>query len=121
MITGVLLGVLMMIVTPLLGVVIKQRQAAERRLVAHEEVANVMERLTQQPWDELTPQKVKDVAVSSAAAALLDDAELAVTVTAVDESPAAKRVAVELNWIDSSRNAAAPVRLTSWVYRQEGR
>jgi Tfp pilus assembly protein PilV len=113
---GLLLVVLMAITVQMLGWVVSERRAAERRQWAIQEAANVMERLVVQPWDELTSDVEEAIDLSPQASAVLPDAELQVTVAAEPDQPDAKRLSVAVRWRPRPDQAAVQVRLTSWVY-----
>jgi hypothetical protein len=116
----VMLSIAMGLTIKVLGYAGQQRRSADQRQRAMLEVANVMERIAALPFDELTTERARRVAITPAAAGSLGGAELAVEVT--DETPgpgrAARRVAVRLRWKGRSGEWEAPVRLTTWVERR---
>jgi hypothetical protein len=118
--SAVMLSIAMGLTIKVLGYAGQQRRSADQRQRAMLEVANMMERITALPFDELTAERARRVAISPAAAGSLGGAELAVEVT--DETPgpgrAARRVAVRLRWKGRSGEWEAPVRLTTWVERR---
>ncbi len=118
--SAVMLSIAMGLTIKVLGYAGQQRRSADQRQRAMLEVANVMERITALPFDELTTERARRVAISPAAAGSLGGAELAVEVT--DETPgpgrAARKVAVRLRWKGRSGESEAPVRLTTWVERR---
>jgi Tfp pilus assembly protein PilE len=97
-----------------------QRLAIDQRQIALREAANLMEKLTVMPWDEV--DKTADKPFVEAAQKLLpkelDGAELQVEVTPAEGEPAAKRLAVTIRWQDKDNQWAQPVRLTAWRYRR---
>jgi hypothetical protein len=95
-----------------------ERRAAERRLWAVQEVSNLAERLSGEPYDRLDADRARELAAGAKTGSVLPDAEWAVEVhDAGGNGPAAKRVTVSLRWKDRSGGWTAPVRATSWVYR----
>lgn len=100
-----------------LGWVATERRAADRRQWALQEVANVMERATAEPFDRLSPAKVRAIAADSEAARRLPDGSWEVAVDDEPDAPApAKRVSVRLRWKERSGGWDAPARLTAWVF-----
>ncbi len=86
------------------------------------EVANVMERITAYPFDEVTPELARRMTLSRAARQSLPDSELAVDVAESEPGPgrSAKRIAIRLRWRGRDGEWEAPVRLTSWIERHDG-
>jgi hypothetical protein len=119
----VLLMIAMTLVVKVLGWVAHERRSAERRQRALLEVANVMERITAYPFEQVTPDLARRFTLSEAARGLLPDAELAVDLR--DDPPeavrGARRIAIRLRWRGSSGLWDAPVRLTSWIEQRKAR
>lgn len=116
----ILLAVAMTVTVQLLGTIANERRAVGRREVAAREAANLMEHLCARPWERLSADGVKDVRLSKTAADALPGAELTV---GVDEAEGVrgvpgKRLSVRLRWRNRAGEFDAPVRLTTWVYRQ---
>ena len=116
---GVMLTIAMAMTVKVLGYAGLQRRSAEERQRAILEVANIMERITAEPFDEVTAERARRLSISPMAAGSLPGAELAVEVAA--EQPgsgrSSKRIAVRLRWKGRSGEWEAPVRLTTWVER----
>jgi Tfp pilus assembly protein PilV len=112
-----LLAAAMTLTVQVLGWVAAERRAADRRQCAVQEVGNLMEHLAARPWDRLSPEAIRDVAMGEAARRRLPGAELSVS---VDESrgPDAKRIALRLRWRNRAGTWEAPVRLAAWVFRR---
>ena len=119
-VTMILLGAVIVTLMPLLGAVAGQRRAAEQRQLATEETANLLERVSAWPYEAISPESTAALHLSESSQRLLRNPTLKIAVVAVDGQPAAKRITVELGWKDRHGRAAAPARLTSWVYRQRG-
>ncbi len=110
----------MSLAVKVLGYAALQRRAAEQRQRAVQEAANVMERLTAYPFDEVTPERARAVSISPATLQSLPGAKLAVEVapTQPGPGPSAKRIAVRLRWRNRAGDWEAPVRLTTWIERR---
>ncbi|MGH7202422.1 MAG: type II secretion system protein [Planctomycetaceae bacterium] len=117
-VAAILLGTLMLITVPTLKWASDQRRDAQKRQEAVEEAANLMERLTARPWDELTNENLQDVTLAEELRPQFPGAELEV---AVQEADDAKRIRILLHYADHAGRPTAPVRLTAWVQRQEVR
>jgi hypothetical protein len=117
---AVLLMIAMTLTVKVLGLVATERRGTERRQRALVEVANLMERITAYPFDEVTPELGGRLTLSPTGRQSLPDSELKVDV--VGSEPAAgrsaKRIAIRLRWRGSDGEWVAPVRLTSWIERR---
>ena len=117
---AVLLMIAMTLTVKVLGFVALERRASERRQRALVEVANLMERITAHPFDEVTPELAGRLTLSPPARQSLPDSELAVDVAGSEPGPgrSAKRIAIRLRWRGPDGEWVAPVRLTSWIERR---
>jgi hypothetical protein len=117
--SAAMLMIAMGLTVKVLGWVGAQRRNWDRRQVAVQEAANLMERLTARPFESLTPESTRDLPLSVRARQSLPKVELKVDVRENDKSggPDSKRVAIALHWQGRSGEWDAPVRLTSWIYR----
>jgi len=115
----VLLMIAMTLTVKVLDWVANERRASDRRERAIAEVANLMERITTYPYDQVTPELAGRMTLSGAARQSLPDAELTVEVAgnrdAAAARPASKRIGIRLRWRNRSGEWDAPVRLTSWI------
>jgi prepilin-type N-terminal cleavage/methylation domain-containing protein len=111
-----LLAIAMTLTVQAVGWVAQQRRATDRRQWAAREAGNVMERLTSLAWDDIAAKAGEAAARSSPARDALPGGEL---IVAIDENANdhSKRIAVRIRWRTSNGGWEAPVRLTSWVYR----
>jgi prepilin-type N-terminal cleavage/methylation domain-containing protein len=112
-----MLAIAMSVTVQLLGWIVAERRASERRQFAAQEAANVLERFAARPFDGVTPEAAHAVTLSEAARAVLPGAELSVLVDDRGASPNARRVAVLLRWRQRSGEWEAPIRLTTWIER----
>ncbi len=105
-----------------------QRRAIQDQQTALQEAANLMERLSALPWDELGDEAAAKARLSDAARQALPDAKLEVRLTqppdkpaeAPSDEPAAKRITIVIQTEDNRGNRRRPVRLVSWRYREVG-
>jgi hypothetical protein len=117
---AVMLSIVMTLTVKVLGYAGQQRRSADQRQRAILEVANVMERIAAEPFEEITAERARRVSISPQAAGSLGGSELAVEVAEEPPGPgrSAKRVAVRLRWKGRSGEWEAPVRLTTWIERR---
>jgi hypothetical protein len=98
-----------------------ERRATERRQRALFEVANLMERITANEFEQVTAGLAGRMTLSEEAQRALPDSQLAVDVA--NKGPGigrkAKRIAISLRWRGRSGEWERPVRLTSWIERRE--
>ncbi len=118
-ISGIMMMVAMGLTVKVLGQAGQQRRSADQRQRAVLVVANIMERITAEPFDGVTAERARRLSLSPGSSAALPGAELAVEVN--DETPApgrsARRIAVRLRWKGRSGEWEAPVRLITWIER----
>jgi hypothetical protein len=119
----VLLMIAMALTVKVLTLLGHERRSVERRQQALAEVANLMERVTAYPFEQVTPELARRITLSSAALAALPDPELALEVSDCppEQGRTARRIAIRLRWRGRSGTWEAPVRLTSWIERRKGR
>jgi len=115
-ISGAVLGVVVAAAIPTLAWIGRERQFSRQRQAAQLEVGNLMERLTALEWNELTPERGAQTALSPSLREQIPDAKLTVAVTD-DTALEARRVLIELRWEVVPGRPAPPVRLVTWVYR----
>ena len=116
MIASLAIGTAAVLTVSMLITISGNRRTAERTLVATQELSNQLERLTARPWGELTPELVKDVQLSTSAAARLPHGELRVRLQAVELPRPGKRLEGELRWQDRGNSWRPPLRMTTWVF-----
>ena len=118
-VASLLLGTVFVALGPVLHGVRQQREQAQQRQIAVQELANQAERLALRSWEELTPQPPPQVELSMTARQQLRQASLTVSV-AEEVEPPARRITLELSWRDSAGRAVAPLRLVVWRYADNG-
>jgi hypothetical protein len=114
-----LLAIAMTTTVQIAGTMARERRSVERRSWALHEVANLMERLTAKPWDELTSDSARDASRSlvEAIRRKLPGGELSIAVEETHDGIAEKRVAIQLRWRDRVGVWERPVRLNAWIAR----
>lgn len=111
----VAIGILSSLITitlPMSVKLMRTRQLYRQRLVALEELANQMDRLTLVPASEVRRQS-DELTVPVHLAEQLDNASL--QLATVEEAPAT-RLQLTLTWRDRMGNMTQPVTLTGWIY-----
>ena len=104
-----------------LGAVAKQRRGAELRQQAIEEADNLLERLTAEPYAELTPDRLAEVGKAASSEQMLPAGELKLELVEQPGPPEGKRIDVELSWQAGAAKARQRVRLSGWAYREAPR
>ena len=116
----VLLTIAMSLTVNVLGWAAHDGRAAERRERAVVEVANLMERITADRFDQVTPELAARLTLSETTRESLPDPELSIELGDGDRTAtaglAAKRIVIRLRWRGKSGSWEAPVRLTSWIF-----
>ena len=113
----VVLAATMSIIVPVVGTLVICRQNAEKRHWAVQETSNIMERITSQVWEQVTPESVQNLQLSEQAREMLPQGKLNVRVEVELDDSAAKRVTAVVSW-RTMEDALQPVRLTAWIYRR---
>jgi Tfp pilus assembly protein PilV len=115
---GVALAVVVMIaVAQLVAVVAKQRRETAHTRLATQEVANAMEHMTVLPWGELTAEAAERFVASRQSVSALEDPQLSISVSNVDDSLPTKQIEIALSWRDQSTRRVEPVRLVAWKHQ----
>ena len=95
-----------------------QRRVAEQRRIALAEVANALEQTSLLAWDEITPQRLEQLPLSSAAE-ILPQAELAAIVSDEPGPPRGRRIRIELSWTNAAGVRQPPMALARWRFAEE--
>jgi hypothetical protein len=119
-ISGLMLAAAMAATVQIVGWVATERRAVARRERALVEASNLMERIAARPFGEITPAALARIRLPEAARAALPGSSLEALVADLDDSPARKRIVVEIRWRERSGRDEAPVRLVAWAYRRGG-
>ncbi len=117
---GVLLAVILAVCAQFFRASAKQRRGLEARRIAMQEVANAMERLCAQPWEQVTPEGAGPIELSEDAEQTLPGGQVEIDVLQPDDEPGAKRITVELRWEPEVGQPPRRVRLVAWKYRPPG-
>lgn len=119
--SAVMLMIAMSLIARVVGWTAAERRNLDHRQWAVQEAANLMERVSARPFEKLSTESLKELALSPEAVRTLPDASLHIDVA--DHDPAggddSKRISLRLRWRGRSGEWEAPVRLTSWVYRRK--
>jgi len=120
-VAAIVLGAILAVVLKFYAAMAAGEVAVRHRDVAAREAANVLERLWQWPWDQLTAEKAREVRLGEEAQQGLPGGELAVEISQPAQEPDAKRIAVEIRWRERPDAPPSPVRLVAWRYRNPGK
>jgi Tfp pilus assembly protein PilE len=115
----VLLGALATVVMQALEWTLVERREAQRRETAMVEAANAMERLAAEKWESLAPHASAAEPLSAVAKETLPGGRLTTEVTAAGDNPAARRIVVEVHWLNRAGEEDKPVRLTTWIHERK--
>ena len=119
--SAAVLGALMILCFRFFTATAVQQEAVRDHSRAVQLAANVMERLAAQPWDELTPDKVRPLQDAEEFRQNLPDAKVEIQVTESPGEPGAKLVAVVVRREPRPDVPQRPVRLVAWRYRASTR
>jgi type II secretory pathway pseudopilin PulG len=116
-----LLATLLTVCVQLSGAASAEQRALRQRQAAMNEAANVLERLSIRPWNELTDKGLAEFPLSTAARQSLPEGRLEVHVVQPADQAGAKRISVQIRWPDRDGRPEKAVRLTAWRYVSPGR
>lgn len=109
------------VVMTLLAAVAGKRQTATWQALAVIEADNLLERLTVEPYADLTSERVEAMDLGSRIAERLPQGTVAVRVEQQAGPPERKRIEVEVAWQPSHSDQPRRHRVVTWVYAQEDR
>jgi hypothetical protein len=112
-----LLAVAMTTTVEVLGWIAAERRTVERRQWAIQEVGNLMERLTSEPWEKVNADSARVMVLSEEVRRKLPEPELTIDVDEHDAGRGEKRLALSLRWRNRSGGWESPVRLSAWITR----
>jgi hypothetical protein len=111
-----LLAVLLAICAQLLSVTALERRNSERRAIALEEAANIIERISAVPFADMTRERLAKVELSPEVQRILPGGAAELVVEEEAGEVPSKRVSVKITWKGAAGRTEAPVRLTYWAY-----
>jgi hypothetical protein len=116
-VAGAMLAILLTLSLRLMTVAANERRTSEKRAIAIEQLASMVERARMLGWQKTNAQQLADLALPSSLENLLPGAALRWEVEEVNSGPPAKMVRAELRW-QSPTAGAAPLttRLTYWTF-----
>ncbi len=97
-----------------------EQREAQRRQIARFEAANLLERLTAEPWESLAPHGPAPQPLSASAERWLPGGRLSAQIESAGDEPAGRRIVVEMQWLGANGQPVAPLRLIAWVYQPKG-
>ncbi|MGQ9574730.1 MAG: PilW family protein [Thermoguttaceae bacterium] len=112
-----LLGALMAVCLQFFTAMAAQKELLRDRSRAVQLAANLMERLAEWPWDQLTPQHAAQFQQAEKVPEGLPNAQVEARITQLPGQPEAKQVTVLVHWQGRDGAPQGPVRLTAWRYR----
>ena len=108
-------GILLATCVKMMVLLSRQSRTDDERNIAIQSVQSVLEQVENIPWDQLTSDSAKQVALPDVAASRLKGAKLKLAVT--DEpSLTAKRILAELDWNGPDGERTRKIRLAAWAF-----
>jgi len=111
-----LAAVLAMLFAQALSSVALERRHVERRAIALQEAANIVERVAALEWSQITSEGVTDIGLSPEIEHILPAAAAHLSVEEQPGEVPAKQVRVEIQWQGAAGQPEPPVRLSYWAY-----
>ncbi len=113
-----LLAVLLTMSVQVLSLMAVERRHVERRAIALVEAANIVERMSTMPYEDIDEARLADVGLSPDVCQLLPDGRASLAVEDESGEVPGKRVRVEIVWTGAAGHPESPVRLTHWVWQR---
>lgn len=118
-ISGTLLGAVLICSAQMIWGMARQREAILDRQTALAEAANVMERLFARPWKDLSDEGVEEARLWDDFQRALPGSKLSIELTSSAEEPAAKRILVKVSWMHEPDRPERSVQLVALRYQVE--
>ena len=112
----IVLTVLIGVMTQALLTISHQRRAIQRRQLALQDAANLMEEIMVLPWDDAEKERIRNFQLSDQTNDALPSATLEFDIVDEAAQPRAKRVTITISWLNRAGQIAKPVKLTAWKY-----
>ena len=119
-VSTVLLSAVLVAAVPMIGWSFQQRHLAQKRQLANQEVANIMETIATTPWAQVTSETLGQVKLSEAAQNELNNAKLEINLKQSESDIVSKQIILKLSWSDKMNRPIAPITLTTWMYEVAG-
>ncbi|MFV1968436.1 MAG: hypothetical protein ACC628_23675 [Pirellulaceae bacterium] len=107
------------VIAQLLVIAAQQQRGHERRRLATQEAANLLERVMARPWNALTAEQVDSLDLPAAAKTRLPDARVRIGIVNEEGEPARKQVRIRVDWLNRAGQREQPVQLVAWKHRLE--
>lgn len=118
-VAAVVLGAILTLAAQVVRWSAAEQRVALKRRAALEAASTVLDQITTREWSSITPQAAASIRLSAETTEFLHDPRLAVSVTNEGGTPAAKRIAVEVAWIDRGGGANQRVELSTWAFERK--
>ncbi|MBC8874035.1 MAG: prepilin-type N-terminal cleavage/methylation domain-containing protein [Planctomycetes bacterium] len=114
-----ILGVATTAVVQMVSAIAVQRRLADRRSLAAEEAANLMEQILAMPWPEIADEKFADMSLSKTLQKLGGDPALCISARPQPGPPTSKEIRISIDWVDTGGGRSKPVQLIAWHFRSK--
>jgi hypothetical protein len=113
-----LLAILLAVCAQLLSTTAIARRNSERRAIALEEAANIIERVIAVPFADMTSERLADIKLSPEVQQILPGGVAELVVEDETGELPSKRVSVKITWKGAAGRTEAPARITYWAYQR---
>lgn len=113
----ILLTAVMGTLLPTLRWISAERRSATQRQFAQLQVNNLLERISQLSWSQLTAETLNELQSTQDSHGFLRDEKLEISLSMTESPVPAKRVHLELAWRNRVDDFVAPVRLTAYFFQ----
>ena len=115
----ILLAVCMSVLVPGLGWSLKQRRLSSQRQIAQLELVNQLEFVSALPWENVTTDRLNQLAVSPEVLRQLPGVVLSADLATVSDPIESRVVRLTLEWKMVNGAQMRPVELSTVIYRRE--
>jgi len=110
------LGTSATLIAELATITIRQQRGTDRRVVAAQEAANVLDDLRRWPWADLTSERVAQRTLSPQADKTLPGGSLDVTIAEEMQPRSARRIDIRVAWDGADGSSEQSVELSGWRF-----
>jgi hypothetical protein len=111
-----LTAVLLALCVQILSLTALERRHIERRAIALQEAANLVERASALPFGDLSAANLAELSLSPEVAAILPHAKSSFSITDEPGDLPARRVRLEIRWQGRGGREESPANLTFWTF-----
>jgi len=113
-----LLATLLVLINQVIVRIHAQARMVDQRIAAQQLLENAMEEIVSREWDDLKTENLEELRVPESVTQKLPDVTMTGTIKEYLEPVQAKKITLQLSWVQGHGRQIRPVNLTTWVYKR---